>query len=556
MEIKKLLKNWQVLIWLLLFLFFLALLVPISAKGVVVKHVAEDSPFFGKLKVGDTITWVNEKPVESIEDFYQFENFSGVMRMMVNGKLVLADVNNYLGIVVKEPEKTRIKLGMDLVGGTRVLLKVVGNVSEEVIDQAIATLETRINVYGLKEARFQKVLAEDEKYIQIEMAGGSLEEIKELLEKQGNFEAKIPKIVSLENGKGELLLGGKKFEVEKTDGSVIINGRELKINETFTLEGIEFEVFNISETQAIFLGKVFESKDIKSVCTFDQPGVCRSFVQFVGNGYEFVFQVMISREAAEKFATITKDMKIVFDAARGEYVLENGIIYLYLDDKLITQLQIDKGLRGKAETQPSITGFRETKEDAEREKLMLQSILSSGRLPVKLEMERVDEISPSLGIGFLKEIIIIAIIAEIVIVTTIFLRYRNPKIVLPMVLVSLSEVVMILGVATLIGWTIDLAAIAAIIAILGTGIDAQIMIIDEVIGGVRKVYTIKEKIKRAFFIIFSSATTTFVAMLPLMIIGAKLMQGFAITTIIGIAISVFVTRPAFGRIVEEIMGRV
>ena len=44
--------------------------------------------------------------------------------------------------------------------------------------------------------------------------------------------------------------------------------------------------------------------------------------------------------------------------------------------------------------------------------------------------------------------------------------------------------------------------------------------------------------------------TVVVAMIPLIFAGAGLLKGFAITTIIGITIGVFVTRPAYSSFVE------
>ena len=44
--------------------------------------------------------------------------------------------------------------------------------------------------------------------------------------------------------------------------------------------------------------------------------------------------------------------------------------------------------------------------------------------------------------------------------------------------------------------------------------------------------------------------TIFVAMLPLVFAGAGLLKGFAITTLIGVTIGVFITRPAYSKFVE------
>ena len=64
---------------------------------------------------------------------------------------------------------------------------------------------------------------------------------------------------------------------------------------------------------------------------------------------------------------------------------------------------------------------------------------------------------------------------------------------------------------------------------------------------------VKEKVKRAFLIIMLAYLTVVVAMIPLIFAGAGLLKGFAITTIIGVTIGVFVTRPAYSAFVEIMM---
>jgi len=115
-----------------------------------------------------------------------------------------------------------------------------------------------------------------------------------------------------------------------------------------------------------------------------------------------------------------------------------------------------------------------------------------------------------------------------------------------------SEIIIILGVASLIKWTIDLASIAGIIASVGTGVDHQIIITDEIALGRERVFSIKEKIKRAFFIIFGTASTTIAAMVPLGVIGIGIMRGFAVTTVIGVLVGIFITRPTYGKIIEKL----
>jgi len=122
-----------------------------------------------------------------------------------------------------------------------------------------------------------------------------------------------------------------------------------------------------------------------------------------------------------------------------------------------------------------------------------------------------------------------------------------------MVSISISEVIILLGIAALIGWNIDLAAVAGIIIAVGTGIDHQIIIADETLRGRGIIYDWKQRIKNAFFIIMASYFTVFVALIPLVFAGAGLLKGFAITTILGASIGVFISRPVFARVIEILL---
>ena len=87
----------------------------------------------------------------------------------------------------------------------------------------------------------------------------------------------------------------------------------------------------------------------------------------------------------------------------------------------------------------------------------------------------------------------------------------------------LSEIIIILGFAALVGWNLDLAAIAGILVAAGTGVDDQIVIADETLKGENIAYTNwKERLKRAFFIIIAAWAVTLASMIPLLFAGAGL----------------------------------
>ena len=67
-----------------------------------------------------------------------------------------------------------------------------------------------------------------------------------------------------------------------------------------------------------------------------------------------------------------------------------------------------------------------------------------------------------------------------VVAIVLFIRYRILKLTLPIVFIGLSEVIITLALVSLIS-KFDLGAVAGLLAVVGTGVDHQIIITDELI---------------------------------------------------------------------------
>ena len=266
-----------------------------------------------------------------------------------------------------------------------------------------------------------------------------------------------------------------------------------------------------------------------------------------------MFSITLSPTAAQRQAELTKNLAVIDKTLSEELVL-------FLDDQEVDRLNIAEDLRGRAVTDIAITGGGQgTTEQAAMENALksmkrLQTILITGSLPVKIEVERVDNISPTLGKEFLKNAAYVGLFALIGVGILLMIVYRKAIIAIPIVFTAISEIFLTLAMAALIGWNIDLAAIAGIILAVGTGVNDQIVITDEAIKRQTDVvYNWKERIKRAFFIILSAYLTIVVAMLPLLFAGAGLLKGFAITTILAVTIGILITRPAYAAIVQMLL---
>ncbi|MFP4633472.1 MAG: hypothetical protein ACLFM9_00650 [Candidatus Aenigmatarchaeota archaeon] len=574
--VKNLLDEWR--IWVLIVAVALSLVALFHnpfAEGAVIQNIEDGSPFSGKVRGGDRLVSINGESIKSPQDLMEFDNYEGTMNVQTadEGLVIIQSDGEGLGIDVEETRLIDLNFGIDLVGGTRVLLEpqfgeehadLNRTERDRLLDETITTLETRLNVFGLEEMEFEKLGGGGGEYIQIEAAGVGRDVVRELLERAGKFEAYIPRVMNFrKNETRDVTIDGETYSFGRTEEGYTYDGELLKVNDTVQLSDITFEVWNFTETRdhvyeetndegsvadawdhpddSLALGgKIYDSEDIKLVyktgsdARVDQPNE---------DLYRFRFRVRISERGAKRFASLTQDQ-------------DNPIIHLFLDREPVTQLTIADTLIGEENQEPVITGTRSTKEDAQEEMSRLQSVLDSGELPVEVKRVQMDLISPRLGEEMLRSSLLAGLGALIAVAALVSIIYRKKKIVVPVLITSFSEVTMILGVASLIGWTIDLAAIGGIIAAIGSSVDDQIVITSETLreeDREKSKYSMKRRIKRAFFIVFTAAATTIMAMTVLGLVGIGMMKGFAITTIIGVLVGVLISRPAYGKILEEVL---
>jgi protein-export membrane protein SecD len=537
---RDMLKNVKIAIWIFFIVVSLILLAPnLNPTGMSVISVAKNSSITN-IAANEIIYEINDMPVT--EELLQNDYF-GTVKFLTNKGEKFVNANGSLGIEADAVASSNLKFGLDLKGGVHAVIEpnITGN-DTETISQIISTLQTRINVYGLRESVFRPIYHEGKGFVEISIAGGSKEELRNLLENQGKFESKIDVILRTVGGSGTLKLD-KPYSVMINNGSVVIGNISARPGESFEISGISFLLNSVESGSINLTSTVFNGADIRTV--FFDPQ--RSRIESQNPGYQWSFAIQLSQDGAQRFAWITSNLDII----PGKAQLSSPIV-LFLDNNLVDSLSISSQLKGKTETEILITGYANTKDDAIKERARMQSILKSGALPTSVTVVQLESISPTLGIGFLKNAMMAGLAAIVGVICVVSIRYRRPKIVLPMLIISLSEVLIILGVASWINWTIDLPSIAGIIATIGTGVDSQIIIIDQALRGEEKTLTLREKLKRAFFVVFGSGGTVIAAMIPITII-LYAFRGFAITTIIGVLIGILIARPAFGAIVQRIV---
>jgi preprotein translocase subunit SecD len=209
-----------------------------------------------------------------------------------------------------------------------------------------------------------------------------------------------------------------------------------------------------------------------------------------------------------------------------------------------------------------ITGHAESREAARERLDELLLILESGSLPIAIDSISTESISPFLGKDFLRTSVIIGIFAILTVAIVLFIRYKSFNLAAPILVTLSSEILILLSILSLMNFRLDLAAVAGILATIGTGVDDNIIIIDELLRGKRKEdkehhESLLKKMKKAFFIMFAAAATAAATMFPIIFfsLGLGKLVGFAVTILIGTAIGIFITRPVYAQIAKRIVSK-
>jgi len=265
---------------------------------------------------------------------------------------------------------------------------------------------------------------------------------------------------------------------------------------------------------------------------------------------------VVQRGFPDSYNTRADQCEYVNGSLTGE---RNPCLLLVVNDEVVNSFGMDSGLADSmGDGSWAETGrFRlTTGEFSEAQTISLN--LRAGALPADLDISgegTSSSISASQGENFRTYSLVIGILSVFAVAGMVFLRYREPRVALPMIVTALAEVYALLGFAALLGYPLELAVIAGFIAVVGTGVDDLVIIADQVMseGDVSSRTVFDSRFRQAFWVIGAAAATTIIAMSPLMVLSLGDLSGFAIFTILGVLIGVLVTRPAYGDILRRLL---
>jgi len=503
-----------------------------------------------------------------------------------------------------------LNYGIEFNGGVRIPITLEKQVDQTTMDEMVDSIKQSINKYGLSQS-IVRPLGNSEILVEIPKGSeGDIKSIQRILNEQGTFEAIL-------DGKTALLgadiipgaVGGPSREEVLDSGQWRLtfladkNGAERFTNAACGKGEYPIYMFlNRPENAAIILNR--SMLDVDTSGKYDVEKVLIDSLQKDGDAISLVFlddfeaqkssilnksKIIVASSMLSANPFLKAELKQMGFGNESKKIVEaaDSEIQFYLSSLTDGELVVNKwqaiGLfyappiaseLGNCIVPPS-PGYivqggsdgknaKDLRANAVKELKVIKSVLTGKKLAVQTTIGSSFVVAPSLGKQFLFYSWIAIFVAVIAVSIVIFIRYRNPLIVLPIIIISLIENFITTSVTGLIG-TLDLAAMAGIIAIIGTGVNDQIVITDELVRNKGKLEDEEEqsekaeekkfkiKLDKAFEIIFAIAGVAVIAMFPLLVSNIVEIMGFALSTIIGILVGVFITRPAFGVIIKEVV---
>lgn len=208
-------------------------------------------------------------------------------------------------------------------------------------------------------------------------------------------------------------------------------------------------------------------------------------------------------------------------------------IAIILDKKIISAPNVREPIpSGKAQISGNFTA-------PEVQDLVIK--LKAGALPIPVKLMETRIVGPSLGKDSVDRSKIAGVLGLIIIAVFMVLYYRLPGLLADIALVI--YVFMTLAVLALLHTTFTLPGIAGFLLSIGMAVDANIIIFERLKEELRMGKTVKTAIDtafvRAFAAIFDSHVTTLICAVTLFFVGTGTIKGFAVTLSIGAIGSLF-----------------
>jgi len=389
-----------------------------------------------------------------------------------------------------QPPQPRLRLGLDLQGGTRIVLEAERRPGVEVtadkVDAAMRVIENRIDALGVAEPLLQR---QGQDRIIVEFPGlQDPQRAKELIGRTALLEFVDTDQQSLPRG-AEWLPDNRR--VRLPDGQVVSLPKKV----------------------------VVTGADLRDArAEFDQQSL------------QWLVRFRFAGEGAKKFEDHT-------GRSIGEYLT------IVLDNRVLSSPVIRARIPGEGVIEGSFTA------DEARD---LAILLRGGALPVPVRPVEERTVGPTLGRDSIDRSLRAGWIAAVAVMLFVTAYYRLPGF-LASVSLSLYAL-LVLALFAGLGATLTLPGIAGLILSLGIAVDGNVIIFEKLKEELRAGKTLRAAIaagwRRGLVTILDSNVTTLVGAAVLLWLGTGPIRGFAVTLTLGVLASMFTAIVATRWLVE------
>ena len=387
------------------------------------------------------------------------------------------------------PIQEKIRLGLDLKGGTSFLIELDGEPSPDALQQAVEVIRKRIDKFGVAEPLIQPA---GDNRIMVQIPGLSVEE-------KNTARSQLEKVARLE------------FRLVHPN-----NAQELEKIEKGSPTPVGYELKEIKDTQ--------EGKEVKSKVLIKRR------VELSGNLVARAFRYIQPTGSSAISLEFKPEGKEVFGKLTEAHVGEQ--LAIVLDGEVKSAPRINQAIYGgNAEISGNFTP-----QEAEELASVLENPLET---PVKIIEER--GVDPSLGRDSIRSGIMAAIYGGLAVVFFTLIYYRFLGVVAVLALVA--NVIILFGLLAQFHFTLTLPGIAGIILTVGMAVDANVLIYERIREeralGKPISAAITSGFDKAFSSILDANVTTIITSAILFWQGSGPVQGFAVTLTLGILGTLF-----------------
>jgi len=420
------------------------------------------------------------------------------------------------GLKIGGFERRAMRLGLDLKGGTYVLLEAdtsrlpPGTDIGDALDGVKDVLERRVNAFGVSET---EITREGPNRLAVQMPGIDPKRARELLGKTAQLEFRAP-----------VLDNSRNVVCELADGS----------------------------TYAVpFQAGAFNEDTEKNVMTCPPGDKGTGVVKWepaTGTDSQGTTRVLTGSYLRPNASVVGPPVAVAI-----EFTSEGALLFEQITGNLVRfplGIFLDEELIGAPTVQQQITGGNSTITGLgldEAKTLAIQ--LNAGALPVPMRAIQETEVDATLGEHEVIRTVQAGLIGILAVMAFMVLYYRLPGILAAGALsVYISFVLMLFKVGPIIGpVTITLAGIAGFVLSVGMAVDANVLVFERLKEELRAGRNLMAAIEHGFDRAWSSIRDSNVSTLITCVIlywfgdqfGASLVKGFALTLGIGVLVSMF-----------------